>query len=47
MGFFYVWKYEGQKRAIDMTLTFRKMKIFTEVALGYNLFCVFRIHDNN
>lgn len=44
-GFFL--RLKGQKRAIDMTLTLKKMKIFTEVALGYNLFCVFRIHDNN
>lgn len=31
-----------------MSLTLKKkMKIFTEVALGYNLFCIFRIHDND
>lgn len=26
---------------------FKKMKIFIEVVFGYNLFCVFRIYDNN
>lgn len=30
-----------------MSLTLKKKKIFTEVALGYNLFCIFRIHDND